>query len=603
MKKLVQGLLTIAVSALAGNAGYAAIYTTAASGNFTAAATWVGGNVPSPHSTAGGDTIIIATGHDVVMNTDVTYGGFNTLVDVSGTLRTTAAHYLEVSFNAEIIVSGTMDVDSFFLRTLNDMTVNGQVTVQKMTVLNNNMNGTGTIVIGQVLEAVGDFTTATTQTITFNDMATIKIGGGFFSLNGNVNFPPNAYDVIYGLYGPAIDARQELTGASLRNVIIDVATPQPDAQVSLRQDLNIANGKLEIKRGILNLNGKNLSVSGAGDIATWTAGAITNTVASDITIANAAGLSTPLRFLPGTALRTLTINPADGTIVKLATDLRLTQELKLQNAKLELLDASKLRLITGATISNASAGRYIITSGTSHVASDIGANNTFAYHIGTQTGYAPVVVTSKNGTVYNGLSARVMSGVKTMGDYGKDIANSQPVVNGTWQLAHNGSSADVSVEVSWPQSWEMGLFDRNSSYLTNFMVHYWDKTLGSGAQPGPDANMYAQKRDFNALGYFAIFDNNTVGVNNIASEVSAKVYPNPVADVLNISMSLKQTEELTITLRDVTGKVLHQVPQQQYGAGSNTVQVSMQGFAPGVYMYTISGADGTTRSTGRVVKQ
>lgn len=94
-----------------------------------------------------------------------------------------------------------------------------------------------------------------------------------------------------------------------------------------------------------------------------------------------------------------------------------------------------------------------------------------------------------------------------------------------------------------------------------------------------------------------------VGIQNVLFDGDIEVYPNPVADELNIRLSLKQGDQLHVQLVDMLGKTVYDHGTQAYSTGSNHINISMANLQAGNYIYTIKNNQGTTYATGKVVKQ
>lgn len=77
------------------------------------------------------------------------------------------------------------------------------------------------------------------------------------------------------------------------------------------------------------------------------------------------------------------------------------------------------------------------------------------------------------------------------------------------------------------------------------------------------------------------------------------VYPNPVADVLNIEFSLEQSEDVTYILTDMTGRVVNMIKSNNV---TNEVQtMNMSNLSAGVYLITALTEKGS--STKKFIKQ
>ncbi len=70
--------------------------------------------------------------------------------------------------------------------------------------------------------------------------------------------------------------------------------------------------------------------------------------------------------------------------------------------------------------------------------------------------------------------------------------------------------------------------------------------------------------------------------------ISSTVYPNPISSILNIDYNLKQSSNVSIVIRDLTGKaVATLVNAEQKVAGDYTISMETFNLAAGVYLYTI----------------
>ncbi len=70
--------------------------------------------------------------------------------------------------------------------------------------------------------------------------------------------------------------------------------------------------------------------------------------------------------------------------------------------------------------------------------------------------------------------------------------------------------------------------------------------------------------------------------------ISSNVYPNPISSKLNIDYNLKQSSNVSIVIRDLTGKALATlVNSEQKIAGDYTVSMETFNLPAGVYLYTI----------------
>lgn len=98
---------------------------------------------------------------------------------------------------------------------------------------------------------------------------------------------------------------------------------------------------------------------------------------------------------------------------------------------------------------------------------------------------------------------------------------------------------------------------------------------------------------FNAVSAFgnnAYIDNVnltiTTGINEEILESSLSVFPNPANDVLNISAKLNSSDDVTITIYDLTGRVVYTSSVSNVNSINN--QIDVKQFAKGTYLLEVS---------------
>ena len=73
-------------------------------------------------------------------------------------------------------------------------------------------------------------------------------------------------------------------------------------------------------------------------------------------------------------------------------------------------------------------------------------------------------------------------------------------------------------------------------------------------------------------------------IQEFASDVfKAVVYPNPVQNVATVAFDLNETMPLSVTVVDMFGRTVYQVPTQTYSVGSHTLEVDATNLASGFY--------------------
>ncbi|MCB0697448.1 MAG: hypothetical protein KDC07_08800, partial [Chitinophagaceae bacterium] len=496
-------------------------YTAIANGNYNSAATWQGGIAPSYGLV--NDAVVIPPGIKVTAGANISITGVTGSITINGDLVATN-YALHVS-DAAMLGNGSIIVDSFSGSFPGQFDFNGTMSTNKLEIDFMMIMGNPTIDVAQVFY-VSKSLNLNNGKINLTNGTIMKISGvqgntvpAYLTVGGaGVLGLLAPYSVEY--VGGSIESGVELNGPGLKNVTVDVGTGE---EVKLMGNAKLQGGTLKLTSGTFNLNNHNLEFSASGDLDPSGSGEIKGGSSSDITVSSGSAITGELKFTTGSNLVRKFIINTNGS-VKLGSDLRITTMVDFQSGKIDVQN-HKLSLITGATINGAGSGSYVITGNGGKLADDVGSGDTVTYHVGTQTTYAPCIITSRSNTVYNGLTVGVNDGVKNTGSTGNIISNVQPLVNATWFL-ENGTATtiDVDVELMWNAGMEVNSFDRTKSYITQLTGAMWDKQAGKAATTS--GNMYAMKREnVHSFTPMAVFDNTTVYVNNITGNNSVQLYP------------------------------------------------------------------------------
>jgi hypothetical protein len=91
----------------------------------------------------------------------------------------------------------------------------------------------------------------------------------------------------------------------------------------------------------------------------------------------------------------------------------------------------------------------------------------------------------------------------------------------------------------------------------------------------------------------------TVGINEVdPMNASLNVYPNPFSKALTLKYELPKQTQVKITLLDVTGRVMSEVPVRTQAAGSYQYEMPVNtDLKPGVYMLRITTDNGAVTRT------
>jgi hypothetical protein len=79
------------------------------------------------------------------------------------------------------------------------------------------------------------------------------------------------------------------------------------------------------------------------------------------------------------------------------------------------------------------------------------------------------------------------------------------------------------------------------------------------------------------------------------NQLSLEINPNPASDVLNIKFTSMQQQNVTITLSDITGKIVGSIPANIH-TGANIIQYPVADLPAGMYLlHLVSGANNITK--------
>jgi hypothetical protein len=143
-----------------------------------------------------------------------------------------------------------------------------------------------------------------------------------------------------------------------------------------------------------------------------------------------------------------------------------------------------------------------------------------------------------------------------------------------------------------------------NEYNNGLIVFYWtntSETLKPWALSTTYGNLYYRGSSFaNSSRYpyvwFKIgYDDEYIGTNEISKNIFlSDPYPNPLNEVLNLKISLNEKAVLDFSIIDPVGRVLKQIPANQFDAGEQNYQISTSYLDQGLYFLRV-GSDAFSR--------
>jgi hypothetical protein len=108
------------------------------------------------------------------------------------------------------------------------------------------------------------------------------------------------------------------------------------------------------------------------------------------------------------------------------------------------------------------------------------------------------------------------------------------------------------------------------------------------------------------FGNFAWIDNfklsSATAVNDVVSESTIKLYPNPTTDVATLQFDVVKTTNVSVVVLDIAGRVIANVANENMTAGSHKVVINTANIPSGIYNVKIQTEAGSRTERLTVVK-
>lgn len=329
--RLRKASLLIAVTMLAANVAFGAIFTATTNGNWSESATW-GGSAPSFNIT--GDQITIPSGISVTMDNNVTINGTLASVTIGGTLTDASNNTgLTVSLGT-LAGNGNLIADTLTYGIGAIVSFTGNVTANVMSNWALLLQSSANVMVNNTLGlGAGNLQLTTGGMVNLGNNATIVVAGGTITQNGgNLNLT-NSYNVSY--INSSATTGIELNGAMLNNLNVDVTNSN---SVTLASNIAVA-GTLSLTTGTLMLDGWNLTIN--GDVAAGGTGSINAALASDLAFNTTWGITGLVNFSGNNNwLTNLTVNVGNGYQVMIGGNISVQDSLMLTSGTLNFNGAN-----------------------------------------------------------------------------------------------------------------------------------------------------------------------------------------------------------------------------------------------------------------------
>ncbi len=315
-------------------------FTAVTDGDWTDPLTW-GGVAPSGN--VSNQDIIIPSGIDVNMNTNVTFSGLLNNFTVDGTLTSSTNSELEIqtgTFNG----SGDIDIQRIvFSGLLVSYSYTGDMTVNTFTNSGSIIAFTSQVTVTDSLHLDdGTLTLNTGGNLTLNTNAKVVRNDGSLATSGGIFSSGGAYHVHY--IGGSKTTGIEINSLNMQNA--DINLDDNTEVLTLGSDLMV-HGNLQLNMGTLNVGANDLEIHGNMNIQGGAA--LTSTVASNIRIETANTLNSGLVFTSGSSVDELYIDYTGSSgSVQLKSSLAIAGQLHLHEGTLSIENGATLTMNTGS---------------------------------------------------------------------------------------------------------------------------------------------------------------------------------------------------------------------------------------------------------------
>jgi hypothetical protein len=88
----------------------------------------------------------------------------------------------------------------------------------------------------------------------------------------------------------------------------------------------------------------------------------------------------------------------------------------------------------------------------------------------------------------------------------------------------------------------------------------------------------------------------------VSTFASYSVYPNPTSDIVNISFDLLQSNQVSVQILDITGKLVKETESRQFNTGANKIELGTSELPQGMYFVQILTPESTLSTRLVIVK-
>lgn len=333
------GLVVMALTTL--SASNLMAFTAVTDGDWTDPLTW-GGVAPSGN--VSNEDIIIPSGIDVNLNTDVVFSGLINDFTVDGTLTSSTNNQLSIQ-QGTFGGSGDIDIQRIvFSDILTTYTHTGNLMVNTFVNMGVSLNITSYITVSDTLNLDGGALTLNTgANLIINTNSTIIRNNGSLATTGGVFNSGGTYHVRY--IGGSKTTGLEINSLNLQNA--DISLDDNTTILTMGSNMMVQ-GNLQLNTGILSVGANDLEIY--GNISLQPGSALRTVATSNLTIETASTLNSGLVFTVGSSIDQFTVEYTGAGSVELQSPLAITGELQLHEGTLSIETGAILTMNAGSLV-------------------------------------------------------------------------------------------------------------------------------------------------------------------------------------------------------------------------------------------------------------
>lgn len=330
-------------------------FTAVQSGDWSSSTTW-GGTAPS--STVLNQNITIPSNITVNLDMDVTFSGVLNSIMVNGVLSNTSSATGLIMTSGNLSGTGTVSIGTLKFSSLATVGYTGSLKIKHLV---NSVSTLAFTSIADVMDTLelesGNISLNTNGSLNMMSGSTVKVNNGSLVINSGVFNSTNSYNVMY--VGNSKNTGVEMNSSTIHDVHVHLSNSTQS--VNLAGNIMVG-GTLDLTMGILNINGKKLTLN--GDLNMPVGSGLLGGNAADIEIGGSGSFNSAIMFSSGSTLHNLTINRTNNAQVQLKSTVSLSGTLSLMEGTLSVESNGNLTLMNTSPVIHVEKGVLAVNSGT-----------------------------------------------------------------------------------------------------------------------------------------------------------------------------------------------------------------------------------------------